>query len=343
MKNLTQLYNNDLVDEVEKLYLSFTVGESKYAIDTNLVVEIMKLPQLEYPQKLPNNIVGLLKYNNFTINVLDIRFYLDIKITPYSSANQVLIVKTDEAIFGLLINKVEDIISLESSKIEHFPFSSEDQLIDYLYHHNDSSAISMFNLYNLENILKKGVASLDIDILSLFPHDDESRYKLRSRSQAMEEKTLQELSKNIFSKGKFISFSLNYNTYCINLDFVRAFLKNSVITPIPCAPDYIAGLMTLRGDFVAVIDIKKFLNFSSDNVYDKNRVIIVEAPDFKVGFLVDEIFSIIEIPEELIDKHSHSKVNKDILCEVVFEDNLYTILDMKSILSDEKLYIDEKS
>ena len=343
MKHLTQLYSNDLAGEVENLYLYFTVGESKYAINANMVVEIMKLPQLEYPQKLPNNIVGLLKYNNFTINVLDIRFYLDIKVTPYTAANQVLIVKTDEAIFALLINKVGDILSLEPSKIEHFPFSAQDQLIDYLYHLDDNGAVSMLNLYNLENLLKKGVASLDVDIPSLFPADDESRYKLMSRSQAIEEKTRQELAKNIFSKDKFISFSLNYSTYCIGLDFVREFLKISVITSIPCAPDYIAGLITLRGDFIAVVDIKKFLNFSSDTLSDKSRVIIVEAPDFKVGFLVDEIFSIIELPVELIEKHSRSQLSKDILCEVVFEEKLYTILDMNSILADEKLYIDDNA
>ena len=307
------------------------------------MVEILKLPHLEYPQKLPNNVVGLLNYNNFTINILDIRFYLDIKITPYSASNQILIVKTDEAIFGLLINKVEDIISLDQSKIDRFSCSNDAQLIEYFYHHPKNGTISMLNLYTLEDILKKGVASAEIDIPSLFPTDDESRYRFMQRSMALEEKTRLDLSKNIFSQDKFISFSLNSNTYCINLEYVREFLKNSIITPIPCAPDYIVGLMTLRGDFVAVVDIKKFLNFSSDNFCDKNRVIIIEAPDFKVGFLVDEIFSIIEIPEELIDKQSHAQTNKDILCEVVFEDKLYTMLDMKNIISDEKLYIDEKN
>ena len=198
MNNLTQLYNNT-GEEGENLYLYFTVGENNYALNTNLVIEIMKLPQLEYPQKLPNNVVGLLNYNNFTINILDIRFYLDIKITPYSSANQILIVKTDEAFFGLLINKVEDIIMLQQSRIEHFPVSNEDQLIEYLYHHEQSGTISILNLYNLENLLKKGVVSSDIDVPSLFPQDDESRYKLRLRSQALEEKTKRELYQNIFS------------------------------------------------------------------------------------------------------------------------------------------------
>lgn len=340
MNNLTKFYNSDNLENNDNLYLYFTIGENKYAINSGCVVEIMKLPMLEHPQKLPNNIVGLLSYNNFTINVLDIRFYLDIKVTPYSVSNQLLIVKTDESFFGLVINKVEDIVQFEQSKIEHFPISNEDKLIDFLYH-KDNDTISVINLYGIENMLKKGVPTQDIDIQFLFPQDDESRYKLMQRNQALIEKSNFNLTKNIFSQDKFISFSINNEIYCINLEFVKEFLKNSVVTPIPCAPDYIAGLMTLRGDFVTVVDTKKFLGLPSGTVLDKNRVIIVESSDYKMGLLVDEIYSIIDIPEELIIENTPNQTDKYIQCELVMEEKLYTILDMRNIFSDERFYIEE--
>lgn len=342
MNNLAKFYNNEGSDDGENLYLYFTIGEIKYAVNSSLVVEIIKLPQLEYPQRLPNNVVGLLNYNNFMINILDIRFYLGVKVTPYSASSHVLVVKTDEAIFGLLIDKVEDIVFFEPSKTEHFSLSGEDMLINYLYHHPEKGVISVVNLYSLENLLKKGVKSLEVDIPSLFPRDEDSRYKLMQRSHALEEKSREDLSKNIFTHEKFISFSLNDNNYCIDLGYVRELLKNQVITPVPCTPDYIKGLISLRGDFVVVVDLKTFLNFAVSQGQEKNRIIVVETSDFKVGFLVDEIFSIVEIPEELIEKHPQGKINQYVLCETVFNDNLYTILDTKNILSDEKLYIDEK-
>lgn len=340
MNNLTKLYSSDSLEDNQNLYLYFSIGENKYAIDTNRVVEIMKLPMLEYPQKLPNNAVGLLNYNNFTINVLDIRFYLDIEVTPYTTSNQLLVVKTDESFFGLIINKVEDIIPIEQSKIENFNFSNENRVIDFIYH-KDSDTISVINLYGIEDLIKQGVPSKDVDIPGLFPHDDESRYKLIQRNQALIEKSNFNLSKNIFSQDKFISFSLNNETYCINLGFVKEFLKNTVITQLPCTPDYIAGLMTLRGDFITVVDIKKFLGLPSNTVSDKNRIVLIETTDYKIGLLVDEIYSIMEIPEELISENSHQQADKNILCELVLEDKLYTILDMKNILSDERFYIEE--
>lgn len=345
MNNLTNLYNNENEKYNENLYLSFSVGDNKYVVPTEQVVEIMKLPHLEYPQKLPNNIVGLLNYNNFTLNIMDIRFYLDIKVTPYSTSNQLLIVKTDENFFGLLINKVEDIITIDPSKIEYLPFSSEEKLIEFFYR-QESATLAGFNLYALESVIKKGVPPTDIDIPSLFPQDDESRYKLTQRNLELAEKSKLDLAKNIFTQDKFISFSLNGEMYCINLNGVKEFLKNILITPVPCTPDYVVGLVTLRGNFLTVVDIKKFVGIgeseeSSPKDESKNRIIVIETPDFQIGFLVDEIFSIVDIPEEQINQHSHRQQNKSILSEVVLDDVLYSILDVKNILSDERFFIEE--
>ena len=94
--------SNNLIEQKKNTHLYFQAGKSFYAINSANVLEIMKLPALDYPQKLPNNIIGLLKYNNFVINVVDIRFYLDIEVTPYSSNNELIVVKTDEIIFGII-------------------------------------------------------------------------------------------------------------------------------------------------------------------------------------------------------------------------------------------------
>lgn len=346
MKDLITSYKHNITDSNENLYLYFDLGNNKYAVNTLQVVEVMKLPTLDYPQKLANNIIGLLNYNGLTINILDLRFYLDIKVTPYSVNNQLLIVKTDESIFGLMIDKVEDIISLEQSKIELLDFHGKEKIIEFIYKHENAS-ISIINLNILENVVKEGVSSVDVDIPSLFPSDDNSRYKLMQRSNALLEKSSFNLVPDIFSQDKFISFSLDESIYCINLEYVKEFLKNIHITKVPCNLDYIAGVSALRGDFVSIIDTKKFLKISekesSINYTEaKNNVIVLEIPDFKIGFLVDEIFDIISIPDDLMQKHKHtSNQNKYIQNEVIMENKLYTVLDIKNILADERFFIEE--
>ena len=61
MNNLLTL-NSENFEIQQNLY--FTLSDNKYAIPLKNIVEVMKLPALEYPQKLPNNIIGVLKFNN---------------------------------------------------------------------------------------------------------------------------------------------------------------------------------------------------------------------------------------------------------------------------------------
>ena len=98
--------NNNYIEQKKNSHLYFQIGDYKYAINTTNVLEIIKLPALDYPQKLPNKVVGLLKYNNFVINVVDIRFYLNLEVKPYTLHNELIIVKTDEVIFGIITDKI---------------------------------------------------------------------------------------------------------------------------------------------------------------------------------------------------------------------------------------------
>ena len=140
--------NSNYIEQKKNTHLYFQIGESKYAIDSANVLEIMKLPALDYPQKLPNNIVGLLKYNNFVINVVDIRFYLNIEVTPYNTNNELLIVKTDETIFGIITDKVVGIIPFNSAMIDTIPYVDSKTIIDSLYKFNEET-IFIINITGL--------------------------------------------------------------------------------------------------------------------------------------------------------------------------------------------------
>ena len=141
--------NNNFIEQKKNTHLFFQVGKNKYAVNTTNVLEIMKLPALDYPQKLPNNIIGLLKYNNFVINVIDIRFYLNIEVTPYNHHNELLIVKTDEVIFGIVTDKIIGILPFDSSLVDQIPFVDNNMIIESLYKFDDETKDKIFDATTL--------------------------------------------------------------------------------------------------------------------------------------------------------------------------------------------------
>ena len=328
--------NSNYIEQKKNTHLYFQVGENKYAINTSNVLEIMKLPALDYPQKLPNNIIGLLKYNNFVINVVDIRFYLNIDVTPYNSHNELLIVKTDEVIFGIITDKIIGILPFDTALVDQIPFVDNKMVIESLYKYKNET-IFIVNIYSLENMLKQHNNSLpEIDIPDLFPKDETSKALMAKRTNAIVEKSsLRLTSSDLHAKNKYISFNLNGDYYCIALDYVKEVLKDTSITNVPGTPDFIEGIMNLRGDYITVINLKKFLSLPDSENLDKKPVVIIKCNELKLALLIDKINELFEYQESLYQETSESYYTN----EFIYNKTLYTVLNIDKISSDKRIII----
>lgn len=328
--------NNNYLEQKKNTHLYFQIGENKYAINTSNVLEIMKLPALDYPQKLPNNIIGLLKYNNFVINVVDIRFYLDIDVQPYNTHSELLIVKTDEVIFGIITDKIIGILPFDTALVDQIPFVDSKMIVESLYKHNNET-IFIVNIYALENLLKTHNNILaEVDIPSLFPQDEASKNILSKRTQAIAVKSsLRLASGELHAKNKYISFNLNNDFYCIALDYVKEVLKDSTITNVPGTPDFIEGIMNLRGDYITVINLKKFLSLPEENITDKKPVIIIKCNELKLALLIDKINELFDYQQSLEDEMSESYYST----EFIYNKMLYTVLNIEKISSDKRIIV----
>ncbi len=336
MNNLTLLNDNHNINQ--NIY--FSIGKNKYTLPILNVLEVMDLPQLDYPQKLPSNFIGILKYNNLTINVLDIRFYLDIEITPYSTSDKLIIVKTDETIFAIIVDKIEDVINFENNKTEHLPFTSDNKFIDSVYKINKET-IFVLNAYALENVIRNGYPEKNIDVCSLFPTDKTSVDILQNRAILLLKKNNLTAISKVFSDTKFVAFSLNNTTYCANLNYIKEFCNSKDIIPLPCTAEYILGIITIKGDFITVVDLKKFLNLSDTNYSNKSKVIIINSSNVKLGFLVDDVYEIFSVNEDTINNIEYSE-NEFITSEIIENNTVKPILNIEKIISDERLFINEE-
>lgn len=328
--------NNNYIEQKKNTHLYFQIGDNKYGINTSNVLEIMKLPALDYPQKLPNNIIGLLKYNNFVINIVDIRFYLNIDVTPYSSDNDLLIVKTDEVIFGIITDKVIGILPFDTTLTDQIPFVDNKMIIESIYKHEEDT-IFVVNIYSLENLLKQHDMVLpEVDIPALFPQDDLSKNLMTLRTSEMAEKSALRLhAGELHAKNKYISFNLNNNFYCIALDYVKEVLKDTTITNVPGTPEFIEGIMNLRGDYITVINLKNFLGLPDEISYDKNPVIIVKCNELKLALLIDKINELFDFQELIQQEGSESYYLNDF----IYNQTLYTELNIDKITSDKRIIV----
>lgn len=331
----------DNFDKKQNLYMVFRCSETKYAINIDNVLEVMKMPLLEYPKRMPNNSIGLLKYDNLMINVFDIRFYFDANVDKYDIYTKLIILKTDESIFGVVADNIDDIINIEEVNLDSIPFTEEKNLIEALYKFKDVS-INILDAYTMEDLLKNKVHDKKIDVKSLFPTDDASVEKFQARTNYLREKSNSTDLQSIFPTDKFITFTLNGANYCMDLKFVKEIANNPKIVTLPATPEFVEGLITIRGKFYTVINLKNFLGLKQQEYKHKKNIIIVNSEEFQVGFIVDEIFEIFELTEEEVTNNQFLNAAPFIFNEIVKNEKIYTILDMPDILNSDKILIDEK-
>ena len=76
---------------------------------------------------------------------------------------------------------------------------------------------------------------------------------------------------------QWVTFQLEEETYGINVMQVREVLRYTEIAPVPGAPEYVLGIINLRGSVVTVIDTRSRFNLMEGEVTDNTRIIVIES------------------------------------------------------------------
>ena len=86
---------------------------------------------------------------------------------------------------------------------------------------------------------------------------------------------------------QWVTFQLEEETYGINVMQVREVLRYSEIAPVPGAPDYVLGIINLRGNVVTVIDTRSRFGLMQGEITDNTRIIVIESERQVIGILVE--------------------------------------------------------
>jgi purine-binding chemotaxis protein CheW len=106
------------------------------------------------------------------------------------------------------------------------------------------------------------------------------------------------------NKSKILELATFYigDTLCgIDILNIQEINRNMEITEVPQAPEYVKGVLNLRGQIVTVIDLGKKLGLSSDSTAKENRNIIVNSHDEYIGFFVDQVNDVLQADPNKIE------------------------------------------
>ncbi|MCP4126601.1 MAG: purine-binding chemotaxis protein CheW [Gammaproteobacteria bacterium] len=138
---------------------------------------------------------------------------------------------------------------------------------------------------------------------------------------------------------QLVTFRLKDETYGINVMHVQEVLRISEIAPVPGAPDYVLGIINLRGNVVTVIDTRSRFGLPSCEVTDTSRIVIIESDKQVVGILVDAVAEVVELTETQIDSApnvGNEESSRYIQGIATMDENLLIVVDLHKLLTDDE-------
>ena len=117
---------------------------------------------------------------------------------------------------------------------------------------------------------------------------------LKARARALAQESAPQLEME--TALEVIEFGLAHERYALAAAAVSEVHPLEELTPVPCTPPFIRGLVNVRGRIFPVIDLKKFFDLPEQGITDLHRILLVQTADMEFGLLADTIAGVRKIP-----------------------------------------------
>ena len=140
---------------------------------------------------------------------------------------------------------------------------------------------------------------------------------------------------------QLVIFQLGGEEFGVEIMQVQEIIRMPDITRIPQSPEYVEGVINLRGKIIVVINLDTRFDLNSKELDDDSRIVIVEVGDNVVGMVVDSVSEVLRLASSSVEPAPEiisTKIKADYLKGVgKLDDRLLILLDLERVLSDEEM------
>lgn len=140
--------------------------------------------------------------------------------------------------------------------------------------------------------------------------------------------------------SKVIVFDLKTQQYGVDIQQVRSIEKLQDITTVPNTSSFIEGVINLRGEVIAIIDLRERLHIHKTDITEETRILIVNMNQVQVGLIVDSATEVLDIDPTSIDPAPQVVGDVDVTFVkgvAKLEERLLILLDLERVLNFDEL------
>lgn len=138
------------------------------------------------------------------------------------------------------------------------------------------------------------------------------------------------------SEGRqFVVFKLGKEEYGIDIQKVTTIEKIMTIARVPKTPDFVKGVINLRGEIIPIMDLRARFGLPAIEETDETRIIIIKIEEVSVGVIVDAVLEVIQLAEDSIENITNfsNDLSMDYILGVgKVDDRIVTLLNLEKLV-----------
>jgi purine-binding chemotaxis protein CheW len=134
-----------------------------------------------------------------------------------------------------------------------------------------------------------------------------------------------------------VCFRIGRETFGVDIFAVKEIVRVQDITKVPGAPEFVLGVINLRGRIISVVDLGRQLGMAPSEITSTSRILVIHLDGVSVGFLVDAATSVIKVPGDAIEPPPEmiGGIRADYMEGVAkLEERLAILLNLRKVLTN---------
>jgi purine-binding chemotaxis protein CheW len=138
---------------------------------------------------------------------------------------------------------------------------------------------------------------------------------------------------------QLVGFHVGEEEFCLDILCVQEIIRTQQMTRVPNLPDYIEGVINLRGKVIPVVCLRRCMGLENQASGQKTRIVVVDVHGQILGFVVDSVSEVLRINTDTVEPSPKlGKVERDYISGVgKMDSRLLLLLDLEKLMTDEEV------
>lgn len=315
--------------------VSFEVDGQEYAAPIESVQEIVQAPEnFTAIPHAPHSVLGVMVLRSRLLPLVSLRSLFGLEPIPVLESHRVVVLQVRKGLsVGVVMDRVNEVLRVPRSLVEPIPslFASQSSVKYLSTMCRLDQGKRLVSVLEVASLLEQATYHTEIHGEEFTDISDVGDVSMRAEDESMED------------EGQVVVFKLGGEEFGVNIHSVQEIVRvPEQLTHIPQSPEFLEGVINLRGSVLPVVDQRRRMGIASGPRNDRQRIMVYLMDGVRTGFIVDSVTEVLRIDSQHISKNpAEGLQTSELLPQVAnLPDNkrMILLIDPQALLSGSEIH-----